>query len=119
MEPTKPESELYRHADEKIDRARKDIENLMLSDMNLSHKMDNVITQQQLLKERVEEGVSKTVFKTFEAVQGIQKQFESMAGQNAIRDHKIGRVENMVEWFYRGLIMVFVAGLLLAVYKFK
>lgn len=119
MEPTKLESELYVHADKKIEDVRKAAEQLMLADMNLSHKMDGVMTEQRLLKERVEEGISKTVFKTFEAVQNIQKRFEEAAGDNRIRDHKITRVENMVEWFYRGLIMVFVAGLLLAVYKFK
>jgi hypothetical protein len=112
-------NELYIHADQKIEEVRKAAEQLMLADMNLSHKMDGVMTEQRLLKERVEEGISKTVFKTFEAVQDIQKRFEAQAGDNRIRDHKIGRVENMVEWFYRGLIMVFVAGLLLAIWKYK
>jgi hypothetical protein len=113
------ENELYIHADKKIEEVRKAAEQLMLSDMNLSHKMDGVITEQRLLKERVEEGISKTVSKTFDAVMAIQKQFEVQSGDNRIRDHKISKVENMVEWFYRGLIMVFVVGLLLAVYKLK
>jgi len=113
------ESQLYIHADQKIEEVRKAAEQLMLADMNLSHKMDGVMTEQRLLKERVEEGISKTVFKTFEAVQHIQKRFEEVSGDNRMRDHKINRVENMVEWFYRGIVMVFVAGLLLAIWKFK
>jgi len=116
-EKTEAPIELYRHADKKIDEVKKELEQLMIQDLNLSHKMDIVVTEQKLLKERFEEGVSKTVFKTFEAVQLMSSKFETLSGENRIRDHKIQKVEALVEWIYRGLVFVFVAGLLLIFWR--
>lgn len=119
-EQAKPNpTDLYLHADKKIEETRKAVEQLMLSDMNLAHKMDNVMTQQTLLKERVEEGVSKTVFKTFEAVKDIQESMMKIHGDNATRDHRIAKAEGMVEWIFRGFIVAMVLGAMLAIYKFK
>lgn len=103
---------LFQHADMKIEKVKKELEKLMVQDLNLSHKMDLVVTEQKLLKERVEMGVSQTVSKTYNLVQDIQKKFEANAADNVRRDDKIRRVEKLVDWFYRGLIFAFVAGLL-------
>lgn len=115
--------ELYLKADEKIEKARGDIELLFKNGLNLDHKMDMLMTEQRLLKERVEEGVSKTAYKTYEMVNQIFGQIKDMAGENKIRDHKISYVEKTNEWIVRGFVIVIAASVvgavILAILKWK
>jgi len=113
------DKDLYLSADAKIERLKEEVSQLVKSDLGLGTKIDVVLTEQRLLKERFEEGVSKTAYKTYEMVNQIFSQLKDLAGENKMRDHKINKVENMVEWFYRGLIFVFVAGMLIGLWKFK
>lgn len=98
---------------------KQEMNELVKSDMWLGTKIDAVLEAQRLLKERIEEGVSKTAYKTYESVNQILSQLKDIAAENKMRDHKISKTENMVEWFYRGLIFTFVAGLLIGLWKFK
>lgn len=115
--------ELFLNADKKIEKAKADIELLFKNGLNLDHKMDVLMTEQRLLKERVEEGVSKTAYKTYEMVNQIFSQMKDMAGDNKIRDHRISHNEKIMEWVVRGFVIVIAAsvvgGVILAILKWK
>jgi len=69
-----------------IDAVRKDVENLMREDMKLDHKADLMLNEQRLLKERIEEGISKTVWATSKKVDDILVAFGAVKTDNERQD---------------------------------
>lgn len=110
---------LFIEQQKELNRIKDDVTKLIKEDLGLDHKMDMLMTEQRLLKERVEEGVSKTAYKTYEMVNQIFTQIKDMSAENKMRDHKIGQSEKQLDWIIRGFVIVMVSGMLLAVWKLK
>jgi len=96
---------LYLDQKKDIDSIRKDVESLMRTDLNLSHKQDLMSQKLDTLTERINEGVSKTAWNTHKDVGEIKKMMIEMAGANALRDEKIesnqrevGRLKQGAYW---------------------
>ena len=88
-----------------IDCIRKDVENLMRTDLNLSHKQDMMSQKLDTLVERINEGVSKTAWNTHKDVGEIKKLMIEMNGQQALMKQQVGinrddlgRLKNWVYW---------------------
>lgn len=110
---------LFVQADQKIEAVRAEVSEIVRKEFTLEAKMDTLLSEQRHLKERFEEGVSKTTHKIYEMVDHIYKEIEHISASNAIRDEKVRKVETYYEWIFRGLVISFVAGILIAVWKFK
>lgn len=118
--------ELYLRADQKIDKIREDVSDLVKSDLGLGSKLDVVLTEQRLLKERFEEGVSKTVATTATKVNELvalvttfKNEHEKLAHTvKSLADNVIGPVADDQKWIRRGLIAVVFLSVFAAVMTF-
>ena len=105
---------LYLRLDEKVERTREAVSDLMKSDLGLSGKIDNILTEQRLLKERFEEGVSKTVAATATKVNELvalvttfKNEHEKLASKFQTLDEKvITPIADDQKWIRRGLFAV-------------
>ncbi len=106
--------ELYLATDSKIEKLKSDVVELMKSDLGLGSKLDVVLTEQRLLKERFEEGVSKTVAVTASKVNELvalvttfKNEHEKLAGAVKTLDEKvISPIADDQKWIRRGLFAV-------------
>lgn len=118
--------ELYLRADSKIDSINRDVSELIKSDMGLGAKIDVVLTEQRLLKERFEEGVSRTVASTAGKVNELvalittfKNEHEKLAHTvKTLADNVIGPVVDDQKWIRRGLIAVVFLSVFAAVMTF-
>lgn len=117
-EPEDP-LKLFVEADRKIEAVRTEVADIIRKEFTLENKMDMLLSEQRHLKERFEEGVSKTTGKIYEMVDHIYKEIENISSSNAIRDVKLERAEHHYEWIFRGFIITFVLSVMLAVWKLK
>jgi hypothetical protein len=90
--------ELFKHADEKIERIKNEVGVLLQKDLELTLKIDR-------LQDRIDNGVSVTGQKTLEKVTGIVTQIASFATalekqEITIRDHQklLDRIMTGVFW---------------------
>lgn len=102
---------LYLEQKSDIDQIRKDVENLMRTDLNLSHKQDMMTQKLDTLVERINEGVSKTAWNTHKDVQEIKTLMIEMAGANALRDERIDANNKEIGrfktgWYWVGFVAV-------------
>lgn len=111
MEP-KSENELYIYTDEKIEKVKAEVSDVIKSILAQGQKIDQ-------LTERINEGVSKTAFKTWEKVNEISVSITELKTSNEVRDTKLSSVSSQVEWIIRGIFMVVFAALLLSLWKLK
>lgn len=77
-----------------IDSVRKDVENLMREDMKLDHKVDLMLHEQRLLKERIEEGISKTVWATSKKVDELLMCVGAFKSDKDRLDERVSFVES-------------------------
>ena len=96
---------LYLKQEANIEQIRKDVEILMRTDLNLSHKQDMLAQKMDAMRERLDEGVSKTAWKTHEDVQDIKTMITEINGHTALIDDRIKtntsdlvRLKNWVYW---------------------
>lgn len=80
------ETELFIHADKKIEKTREDVSEVIRSILGQGQKLDQ-------LSERINEGISKTAYKTFEKVNEIGVAMNDMKHSNEKRDIKIDELE--------------------------
>jgi hypothetical protein len=105
---------LYLRLDDKLERTKDAVSDLMKSDLGLAGKIDNVLTEQRLLKERFEEGVSKTVATTATKVNELvalvttfKNEHEKLAAKFQTLDEKvIAPIADDQKWIRRGLFAV-------------
>ena len=91
MEPIKKEEiELFIHADKKIERVSDDVSEVIRSILNQGQKLDQ-------LSERINEGVSKTAYKTWEKVNEISVSLTNLKNDNEKRDIVISGLESNVK----------------------
>ena len=109
MEP-KNEKDLFIYTDEKIEKVKAEVSDVIKSILSQGQKIDQ-------LTERINEGVSKTAFKTWEKVNEISVALNEMKHDNGKRDVRIDGIQRLVEWFYRGLIFILASGIILAIWK--
>lgn len=106
--------DLFLRADTKIDDIKKEVSDLIKSDMGLGSKIDVVLTEQRLLKERFEEGVSRTVAATASKVNDLvalvttfKSEHEKLAASVKLMDEKqLGPLADNQKWMTRGLFAV-------------
>lgn len=118
--------ELYLRADSKIDQIKHDVSDLMKSDLGLGAKIDVVLTEQRLLKERFEEGVSRTVASTATKVNDLVALVTSFKNEHEKLVHTFNVTEEKVikpladnqKWMIRGLLGVVFLSVFAAVMTF-
>lgn len=88
--------ELFLHADRKIDKVVSDVSALIKADMGLDHKMDMVIQAQAQLKEGFDHSRT-TGHKTWEAVQKMVGNIESLAGSVKILEGRTVTAEKLTD----------------------
>jgi ferritin-like metal-binding protein YciE len=108
----KSENELYIYTDEKIEKVKAEVSDVIKSILAQGQKIDQ-------LTERINEGVSKTAFKTWEKVNEISVSITELKTSNEVRDGKLHTVASQVEWIIRGIFIVVFAALVLSLWKLK
>jgi len=110
--------DLFLHADQKIEKVKEEVSEVIRSILSQGQKLDQ-------LSERINEGVSKTAYKTFEKVNEISVALNDMKHNNEKRDVEIHELKNNVEiqrnnWnvFIRVVIFGVVGALLAAIIRF-
>ncbi len=88
--------ELFLHADRKIEKVVADVSELVKKDMGLDHKMDMVIQSQTQLKEGFDHSRT-TGHKTWEAVQKMVANIESLAGSVKILEGRTVTAEKLTD----------------------
>lgn len=108
-----PAVELFKVSDGKIENLKQDVAELIKTDLGLGHKMELVMSEQRLLKERVEEGVAKTAYKTLEQVIALSNQItefqHAMTLQKMTTQSLTERVNSHgddLRWIRRGIFGV-------------
>lgn len=108
-----------------IDAVRKDVENLMREDMKLDHKADLMLNEQRLLKERIEEGISKTVYSTSKKVDDILVAFGSLKTENERQDLVVKNlhdnfktIQDDFKIIYRSIFITCFVAVVIAVVKY-
>jgi hypothetical protein len=116
---------LYIEADRKIEKIKADVSELIKSDLGLGHKMEIVLTEQRLLKERVEQGVAKTAYETLQRVNELFKSMEelgfSLREQKLVINTHQARIDSHAEdlrWIRRGIFGVVFLSIFLAFMQF-
>jgi hypothetical protein len=104
--------DLYIEQKHDLDHVKKEVSELLLNDMKLGQKIDQI-------SERINEGVSKTAYNTWVKVSEIASVLSDLKHDNEKRDIKISNLNNLVEWFYKGVIFVLVIGFIVALWKFE
>jgi len=112
--------ELFKHADEKIERIKNEVGVLLQKDLELTLKIDR-------LQDRIDNGVSVTGQKTLEKVTGIVTQIATFATalekqETTIRDHQklLDRIMTGIFWIsFCGVGGGIVAMIFLAIRGFK
>ena len=118
--------DLYLRADLKIDQIKSEVSELIKSDMGLGAKIDVVLTEQRLLKERFEEGVSRTVAATAGKVNDLvalvttfKSEHEKLAAVVKTLDEKVvSPIADDQKWIRRGLFAVVFLSVFAAVMTF-
>jgi hypothetical protein len=105
MKEKKPsEIGLYLEQKNDIDQIRKDVENLMRTDLNLSHKQDMMSQKLDTLVERINEGVSKTAWNTHKDVQEIKKILIEVNSKTALMEQRVESnfvdLDRLKSWVY-------------------
>ncbi len=95
-EATDKSTELFLHADRKIEKVVADVAELIRKDLGLDHKMDMVIQAQSSLKEGFDHSRT-TGHKTWEAVQKMTASVESLAGMIKIQEGRIETQEKLTD----------------------
>lgn len=114
MEETNKAIDLFLRADQKIDAIKFEVSELVKSDLGLGSKIDVVLTEQRLLKERFEEGVSKTVAVTagkvnelVALVTSFKNEHEKLAAAVKTLDEKVvAPISDDQKWIRRGLFAI-------------
>lgn len=108
-----------------IDQVRKDVENLMREDMKLDHKADLMLNEQRLLKERIEEGISKTVWATSKKVDDILIAFGELKKEKESQDLIVKNVQDNFKTIqddfkiiYRSVYLVCFVAIVISVVKY-
>lgn len=89
-QPNKTESELFIHADQKIEKVREEVSEVIRSILNQGQKLYQ-------LSERINEGVSKTAYKTWEKVNEISVSINNLNHENEKRDITIRELKEDVK----------------------
>lgn len=118
--------DLFLRADQKIDAIKGDVSELIKSDLGLGSKIDVVLTEQRLLKERFEEGVSKTVAVTAGKVNELvglvtsfKNEHEKLAAVvRTLEDKVVQPIADDQRWIRRGLFAVVFLSVFAAVMTF-
>ena len=116
--------DLFMHSDKKIEKVTADVSDLMKADMGLAHKMDMVLAAQGQLKEGF--GFSReTGHKTWEAVQKMVANVESLAGALKIQEGRLmtaekltDRVDKRFDKFVIGMFITVFCTILLTIMAF-
>jgi len=110
--------DLFKHADDKIEKIRNEVSTLLQKDLELTLKIDR-------LQDRIDNGVSVTGQKTLEKVTGLVTQIATFATalekqEAAIKSHNdaIGRINTGIFWLAFCGIGGGIIGLLFLVVKF-
>lgn len=69
--------------------------------------------------EKIKKDINELLLNDQRILQKIDQLYIKVNYNDEKRDLKIEYLKNMVEWLYRGLIIVFVSGLLIALWKWK
>lgn len=108
-----------------IDAVKKDVENLMREDMKLDHKADLMLNEQRLLKERIEEGISKTVWATSKKVDEILVAFGNVQEKNKQQDMTVKNlqdnfkvIQDDFKIIYRSIFVTCFVAVVIAVVKY-
>lgn len=116
--------DLFLHADKKIEKVVADVSDLMKKDMGLDHKMDMVLQAQAQLKEGFDHSRT-TGHKTWEAVQKMTANIESLAGAVKILEGRTitaekltDRVDKRFDKFVIGMFVTVFCTILLTVMAF-
>lgn len=118
MDPKDKSSvDLFLDQKKDIDSIRKDVESLIRTDLNLSHKQDLMVQKLDTLAERLNEGVSKTAWNTWNKVQEISASIIDMKNDNEKRDIKIDHHDFWLKWMFRGIFVVVFLYVILEVYS--
>lgn len=118
--------DLFLRSDQKIDEIKKEVADLIKSDLGLGSKIDVVLTEQRLLKERFEEGVSRTVAATAGKVNDLvalvttfKNEHEKLAAAVKTLDEKVvAPIADDQKWIRRGLFAVVFLSVFAAVMTF-
>lgn len=118
--------DLFLRADSKIDAINRDVSELIKSDLGLGAKIDVVLTEQRLLKERFEEGVSRTVASTAGKVNDLvalittfKNEHEKLASRFDTLEKKVVEpIADDQKWIRRGLFAVVFLSVFAAVMTF-
>ncbi len=89
-------TELFLHADKKIEKVVADVSELIKKDLGLDHKMDMVLQAQGQLKEGFDHS-RNTGHKTWEAVQKMSADVESLSGLSKIQEGRITTAEKLTD----------------------
>lgn len=96
MSDEKDATNLFLRADDKIEKIRSEVTELIKQDLGMDHKMDLVIQQQNQLKERFDNS-SATGHKTWEAVQKMSALIEKMDSRVTIAENKADNSKEVSE----------------------
>lgn len=126
MEAADKAIDLFLRADTKIDDIKKDVSELIKSDLGLGSKIDVVLTEQRLLKERFEEGVSRTVASTAGKVNDLvalvttfKNEHEKLVSRfTTLEDKVVQPIADDQKWIRRGLFAVVFLSVFAAVMTF-
>lgn len=125
-ESTDKAIDLFLRSDQKIDQIKQEVSDLIKSDLGLGSKIDVVLTEQRLLKERFEEGVSRTVAATAGKVNDLvalvttfKNEHEKLAAAVRTLDEKVvAPIADDQKWIRRGLFAVVFLSVFAAVMTF-
>lgn len=125
-DPTDKAIDLFLRADTKIDEIKSEVSELIKSDLGLGSKIDVVLTEQRLLKERFEEGVSRTVASTAGKVNDLvalvttfKNEHEKLVARFTTLEEKVvAPIADDQKWIRRGLFAVVFLSVFAAVMTF-
>jgi len=95
--------ELFKHADDKIEKIRGEVSTLLQKDLELTLKIDR-------LQDRIDNGVSVTGQKTLEKVTGLVTQIATFATSLEKQDATIKNHDEMLKAINRGIFWIAFCG---------
>lgn len=112
-EPSSSAVKLFLSQDEKNDALRGEIGELKESISEFSRRLEVLKSAQEHIKDRVEEGVSKTAFKAWEAVQEMRTVVANMDGRirdgqtlSSSQEKRLDRIDKFNDKVIYGILIV-------------
>lgn len=112
-EPKDLNAQMHAESRREISEIKHRAEERLKEFLTLTSDVHQVSKDLKHLDERLNEGVSKTAFKTFEKVNEISVMMTNMNHEKEKLELKVDSHDEHIKWIYRGVILVIVASVFL------